>query len=215
MWMDWHSSGITTSRHSLKRGLAPMQNELGIYVCGGRGKHLRKTPEELQMLWNCIGIDGQGLTRASRLVAKVDGAGRLRSLSARFLCHGRQQMDRGAARQNEDKRQARRYHWHSAAVLEAPHSAIDGHQQGEMINLTDHRAAKARAAQLTLLADLGPDGIIKQFEELSRATSPQAELPYLIMPTHHDVRKDVFGRRLHGTLAAASEQGPVDFQNCC
>ena len=32
------------------------------------------------------------------------------------------------------------------------------------------------------------------------------------MPAHHDVRaKDVFIRRLHGTLAAAAERGPVDF----
>jgi uncharacterized protein len=37
-------------------------------------------------------------------------------------------------------------------------------------------------------------------------------LPHLIMPAHHDVRSsDVFTRRLHGTLAAAAERGPVDF----
>src|SRR3954471_20054242 len=48
MGMDWHSSGITTSvMGALKRGLAPMQNELGVYVCGGRGRHSRKTPLEL------------------------------------------------------------------------------------------------------------------------------------------------------------------------
>src|ERR671926_341282 len=48
MGMDWHSSGITTSvLGALKRGLEPLQGELGIYVCGGRGKHSRKTPEEL------------------------------------------------------------------------------------------------------------------------------------------------------------------------
>jgi hypothetical protein len=40
----------------------------------------------------------------------------------------------------------------------------------------------------------------------------QALLPHLIMPAHHDVRSsDVFTRRLHGTLAAAAERGPVDF----
>jgi uncharacterized protein len=39
MGMDWHSSGITTSvRGALKLGLAPMAGELGIRVCGGRGK---------------------------------------------------------------------------------------------------------------------------------------------------------------------------------
>src|SRR5437588_5647497 len=48
MGMDWHSSGITTSvMGALKRGLSPRADELGIYVCGGRGKFARRTPFEL------------------------------------------------------------------------------------------------------------------------------------------------------------------------
>ena len=75
MGMDWHSSGITTSViGALKRGLAPLQGELGIHVCGGRGKHSRRTPEELKGLSERFGFDGQALIRASRLVAKVDSA---------------------------------------------------------------------------------------------------------------------------------------------
>ena len=42
MGMDLHSSGITTSViGALKRGLGPLQDELGLYVCGGRGQHSR------------------------------------------------------------------------------------------------------------------------------------------------------------------------------
>src|SRR3989440_6764766 len=75
MGMDWHSSGITTSViGALKRGLAPLQSELGIHVCGGRGKHSRRTPEELNMLGERVGIDAPALTRVSRLIAKVDSA---------------------------------------------------------------------------------------------------------------------------------------------
>ena len=49
MGMDWHSSGITTSViGALKRGLAPLRDEIGIHVCGGRGKHSRRTPGELE-----------------------------------------------------------------------------------------------------------------------------------------------------------------------
>src|ERR1700760_2489558 len=45
MGMDWHSSGITTSViGALKRGLTPLQKELGIHVCGGRGQFSRQTP---------------------------------------------------------------------------------------------------------------------------------------------------------------------------
>src|SRR4051812_34264982 len=75
MGMDWHSSGITTSViGALKRGLGPLQNELGLYVCGGRGQHSRKTPDELMQLGDRVGFDGAKLTRASRLVAKGDSA---------------------------------------------------------------------------------------------------------------------------------------------
>src|SRR3954467_9466219 len=75
MGMDWHSSGITTSViGALKRGLAPLGDELGIHVCGGRGQHSRKTPDELKQLGQRIGFDSAKLTRASRLVAKVDSA---------------------------------------------------------------------------------------------------------------------------------------------
>jgi uncharacterized protein len=219
MGMDWHSSGITTSViGALKRGLASRQNELGIYVCGGRGKHSRKTPDELQSLGDRIGIDGLNLTRASRLVAKVDSAAVQDGFD--LYLHGFIVAADGKwtvvqQGMNEDKRQARRYHWHSAAVsdfVDQPHSAIDGPAQGEIINLTDHRAFRAREAQLTLLNELGPDRLVSEFEKLGRVPSPQGELPHLTMPAHYDVRpKDVFARRLHGTLAAAAEQGPVDF----
>jgi hypothetical protein len=219
MGMDWHSSGITTSViGALKQGLASRRNELGIYVCGGRGKHSRKTPEELKTLGDRIGIDSEKLTRASRLVAKVDSAAVQDGFD--LYLHGFFVTSDGKwtvvqQGMNEDKRQARRYHWHSAAVVDfvnQPHSAIDGPEQGEIINLTDRRATKAREVQLTLLADIGPGGIVKELEALDKGPPLQRELPHLIMPAHHDVRpKDVFARRLHGTLAAAAERGPTDF----
>ena len=75
MGMDWHSSGITTSvLGALKRGLTPLSNELGIHVCGGRGKHSRQTPHELVAIGERVGFDGAVLADASRLVAKVDSA---------------------------------------------------------------------------------------------------------------------------------------------
>src|SRR5438445_8860643 len=75
MGMDWHSSGITTSViGALKRGLAPLGSELGIHVCGGRGKHSRQTPHELVTIGERVGFDGLALAKASRLIAKVDNA---------------------------------------------------------------------------------------------------------------------------------------------
>ena len=220
MGMDWHSSGITTSViGALKRGLAPLQGELGIHVCGGRGKHSRRTPEELTTLGERIGIDGPALTRASRLVAKVDSAAVQDGFD--LYLHGFVVTDEGKwtvvqQGMNGDKRQARRYHWHSESLksfVDEPHSAIDGPAQGEIVNLTDHRAEPSRSAQLDLLSALGPDSIVREFAALTQLPAAQPNLPHLVMPGHHEVRPgDVFTRRLHGTLAAAAERGPVDFQ---
>jgi hypothetical protein len=71
--MDWHSSGITTSvLGALKRGINPRAHELGVYVCGGRGRHSRQTPNELQNYSLGTGLDGDSLARISRLTARVD-----------------------------------------------------------------------------------------------------------------------------------------------
>ena len=219
MGMDWHSSGITTSViGALKRGLKPLEHELGIHVCGGRGQHSRKTPDELRHLSERIGFDGAGLTRASRLVAKVDSAAVQDGFD--LYLHGFFVTDDGKwtvvqQGMNGEKKQARRYHWHSenfTSFVDAPHSAIDGPVQGEIVNLTDKRAATSRAAQLELLADLGPQRIVGELAALTGETPAQGVLPHLVMPAHHEVRaSDVFSRRLHGTLAAAAERGPVDF----
>jgi hypothetical protein len=57
MGMDWHSSGITTSViGALKRGLGPIENELGLHVCGGRGRHSRNTPGELVAIGDVSGL---------------------------------------------------------------------------------------------------------------------------------------------------------------
>ncbi|HET6320911.1 MAG TPA: DUF763 domain-containing protein [Hyphomicrobium sp.] len=228
MGMDWHSSGITTSViGALKRGLAPRSRELGIYVCGGRGRHSRRTPDELTALGDRVGLDAAGLTRASRLVAKVDSAAVQDGFD--LYLHGFFVTVDGKwtvvqQGMNGDARQARRYHWHSDEVrdfVDAPHAAIEGRTQGNIVNLTDRRAAPSRTAQLDMLADLGPDRIAAEYARLDAEVTPakafsqsadQPLLPHLVMPEHHDVRSsDVFTRRLHGTLAAAAERGPIDF----
>jgi hypothetical protein len=122
---------------------------------------------------------------------------------------------------NGDKRQARRYHWISEGLksfVDSPHAAIEGRGQGEIVNLADHRAEASRKGQLDLLATLGPDRIVREVIAIEPARKvkdlAQPMLPHLIMPAHHDVREeDVNMRRLHGTLAAAADRGPEDFEN--
>ena len=181
MGMDWHSSGITTSViGALKRGLTPLQQELGIHVCGGRGKHSRQTPHELVAIGDRIGFDGAALATASRLVAKVDSAAVQDGFD--LYLHGFIVTDDGnwvvvQQGMNGDRKQARRYHWLSEGLksfIDEPHAAIDGPQQGMIINLTDRRAEASRGKQLDLLATLGPDGITRQLECTGKSRRPAA-----------------------------------------
>jgi hypothetical protein len=229
MGMDWHSSGITTSViGALKRGLAPRARELGLHVCGGRGTHSRKTPGELVALGEKTGFDGAALARASRLVAKVDSAAVQDGFQ--LYLHGFVVSDDGRwvvvqQGMNDERRQARRYHWLSEGLesfVDEPHAAIEGRGGGAIVNLADRRAAASRRAQLDLLASAGPDRIARQAAALKPEAEPcpgeqeeeQPTLPHLVMPAHHDVRaEDVVERRLHGALAAAAERGPADFED--
>src|ERR1700736_1627169 len=120
MGMDWHSSGITTSViGALKRGLATIQDEIGIYVCGGKGVHSRRTPSELIRLGDKTGLDAAALVRTSRLIAKNDGAavqdgyqlylhGFIASADGQWCV-----IQQGL---NESLREARRYHWQSQGL---------------------------------------------------------------------------------------------------
>jgi hypothetical protein len=229
MGMDWHSSGITTSViGALKRGLTPLSGELGIHVCGGRGSQSRKTPDELASIGDRVGIDGLALATTSRLVAKVDSAavqdgfdlylhGFIVTNDAKWVV-----VQQGM---NDDRRQARRYHWLSeglASFVDSPHAAIEGRDQGQIVNLADRRAVQSREGQLDLLSSLGPDRIVREVFALEAEFAPkrasaieaQPTLPHLVMPAHHDVRQsDVNMRRLRGNLAAAANRGPVDFES--
>ena len=226
MGMDWHSSGITTSViGALKRGLSPLERELGLHVCGGRGKHSRETPGQLADIGHRVGFDGLALAEASRLVAKVDSAAVQDGFD--LYLHGFIVADDGKwvvvqQGMNGEARQARRYHWLSEGLqsfVDDPHTAIDGPTQGNIINLADRRAAASRRVQVEMLADLGPDRIVAEVGKLEGKPVTPAEtdepfLPHLVMPAHHDVRpSDVMLRRLHGTLAAAAERGPADFSS--
>jgi uncharacterized protein len=225
MGMDWHSSGITTSViGALKRGLEPLSGELGVHVCGGRGKHSRKTPLELTAIGEQVGFDGSALAEASRLVAKVDSAAVQDGFD--LYLHGFIVTDDGhwtvvQQGMNDASRTARRYHWLSEGLqsfVEEPHKAIDGIHQGEIVNLTDRRADASRRAQLELLDSLGPDGLARELAAIEpKPTKPapdpvQLTLPHLVMPAHHDVRaSDVLSSRLHATFTAAASRGPADF----
>ncbi len=205
MGMDWHSSGITTSvMGALKRGLNPKAHELGLYVCGGRGKHSRKTPAELAGIADQVGLNGDELVRSSRLAAKVDNnaiADGFQLYLHSFVVSRAGEWAIVQQGMNDASGLARRYHWHSASVrdfVSEPHTAIVGDHQGTIMNLVDKRAKPAQEALLAI-AHEPPE---KNLQEARR----------LVMPTRHAVRAgDVDLKRLGAVLAVAYEKDLRDF----
>lgn len=205
MGMDWHSSGITTSvLGALKRGLNPRAHELGVWVCGGRGRHSRNTPEELRAIANERSLNGDELVRTSRLTAKIDNnaiADGFQIYLHGFFVTGQGEWAVVQQGMNEQSGLARRYHWHSATVrdfVSDPHSAIVGEPRGEIMNLVDSHAGPAQEAMLSI-AHQRPDVTV-------------SEVRKLVMPGRHDVRaEDVDLNRLGAVLAAAYERPLHDF----
>jgi hypothetical protein len=205
MGMDWHSSGITTSvMGALKRGLNARAAELGLYVCGGRGRHSRATPSELYAVADCRGLDGDSLVRTSRLTAKIDNnciADGFQIYLHSFVVAANGEWAIVQQGLNDQSGLARRYHWHSANVRDFvvdPHTGIAGAHRGIIMNLVDAQAAPAQQVLISV-AHADPDLTLKDVRRLQ-------------MPRHHDVRaEDVDLKRLGAVLAVAYERDLKNF----
>jgi len=189
---------------ALKRGLSGRSDELGIYICGGRGRHSRNTPAELRAVSDRRGFDGESLVRTSRLTARIDNnaiADGFQIYLHTFVLTSEGEWAVVQQGMNEATAMARRYHWHSASVrdfTEQPHSGIVGEHQGAIVNLVDREAKPAQSALLEIVRQKP----VQTLEEAHR----------LVMPSHHDVRaSDVDLKRLGAVLAVAYEREFHDF----
>ena len=205
MGMDWHSSGITTSViGALKRGLNPRASELGLYVCGGRGRHSRNTPAELRAIAEARGLDADALVRTSRLTAKIDNnciADGFQIYLHSFILAASGEWSIVQQGLNDESGLARRYHWHSTNVRDFtadPHTGIAGAHQGTILNLVDAQAVPAQQT-LVAMAHENPELTLRDVRRLE-------------MPRHHDVRaEDVDLKRLGAVLAVAYERDLKSF----
>lgn len=207
MGMDWHSSGITTSvMGALKRSVNARSNELGLYICGGKGKSSLLTPSELISVAERTGLNGEKLIRCSKLSAKVDNTAiqdgfQLYMHSFIVSSDGEWTVVQQGMRQGSST--ARRYHWHSAGLqsfIEDPHTSIYGQSSGSIINLTDRQAAGARSSIMEMTAE-SPERMMR-------------EVKRLVMPSHHDVRSsDIDLKRLGAMLWVAHDQGSELFED--
>jgi hypothetical protein len=207
MGMDWHSSGITTSvMGALKKAINPCSKELGIYICGGKGKYSKETPTELLRIADKTGLNGNELVQCSKLSAKVDNTAiqdGFQLYTHNFILSdtGKWTVVQQGMRTND--KTARRYHWHSdniASFTEEPHTGISGTNQGQILNLT------------ALEADITKKSILQISRE--KPTSIMNAFQHLVMPAHHDVRvADVNLKRLGSILWLAHEQQFKNFED--
>jgi hypothetical protein len=205
--MDWHSSGITTSvMGALKHSVNERSKELGIYICGGKGKHSRETPNELLRIAQATGLNGDMLVKSSKLSAKVDNTAIQDGFQ--IYLHSFIVSDEGEwavvqQGMNDTTGTARRYHWHSPTVksfVEDPHTFIYGPNQGLILNITDKQA------------DITRSGILQLTKEDPNLLLP--EIHKLVMPSHHDVRaEDIDLKRLGSILALAHEKELMDTES--
>ncbi len=201
MGMDWHSSGITTSvMGALKRAINPSSHELGIYICGGRGKNSLKTPQELMEVAQRTGLNSHQLIRSSKLSAKVDNTAIQDGFQ--LYLHNFILTDDGSwavVQQglNDDTGMARRYHWHSpdmVSFVDDPHACVTGTNQGLILNLAHSQAQPTRKGIMDMVQE--DHGLLVQ------------EMRKMVMPGHHDVRtKDVNIKRLGSILALVQDHG--------
>ena len=206
MGMDWHSSGITTSvMGALKRAVNPHSKQLGLYICGGKGRFSKETPSELIKIADSTGLNGHELVRCSKLSAKVDNTAvqdGFQLYTHNFIVSTEGVWTVIQQGMNTVDKTARRYHWHSdnlRSFVEEPHSGVCGINQGPILNLTAREADTTRNG-IMQITDEDPGLIIKEFQQM-------------ILPSHHDVRaEDVNLKRLGATLWLAHDQPPENFE---
>ncbi|MCR5698404.1 MAG: DUF763 domain-containing protein [Treponemataceae bacterium] len=239
--MDWHSSGITTSvMYALKRGLNPRAHELGLVVCGGRGKYSRRTPDELLYLADKTGLEGDELVRSSRLCAKVDNT----ALQDGFQLYQHNfvlSIDGSWAvvqqGMNVQEKAARRYHWCSLDMA-AGRNALGARDVAGGL-----KTAAGRDVPISPYLDSPHSGVTGEnqgeilnlaHQDASKTRSTILEISkenperiinefrkmtdlsyrHLVMPSHEEVRsEDVNLKRLGALLATSYEAQNTDFES--
>ncbi|MEL6557669.1 MAG: DUF763 domain-containing protein [Bacteroidota bacterium] len=205
--MDWNSSGVTTAiMRALKEAVNPHSRQLGIYICGGKGKESTMTPNELLMVGDQTGLNGNELAYASKLSAKVDNTALQDGFNLylhSFILDAKGEWTVVQQGMNPHNNKARRYHWHSKNVksfIEDPHAAVCGEYQGEILNLVDSNAKSTQ------------DAIIQISQE--NPVKILAEIPHMKLPSYQKVKSsDVDLRRLGSVLYLAGELETNSFED--
>ncbi len=206
---DWHSSGVTTTVcGAIKEGTKDLGGELGLFVCGGKGRVSRRTPDEIRDRGDEIETDPETLVYASRLSAKVDSSAvqdgfQIYHHAFFFTTDGTWCVVQQGM--NESSGSARRYHWLSDSLddfVNEPHAAICCDERQLSLNLVAGESLGARGR----IAELACERPISIVQELMNARS-------LTLPgRHHVSASDIDPKRLAKTFLSTYERQPQGFE---
>lgn len=185
---DWNASGLTTVLiGALKEAIKDQEQDLGLFICGGKGKTSRKTPDQIEFWSEKINFPDNAsaqLIENSKMSAKVDSA--LVQDGYDLYHHAFFFTKKGAwtvvqQGMNRSSRTARRYHWFDRLgkkkdgsivnqeidFVNAPQRAIAAQAKHmDVLNLVAGESGKTRDASVDLIKRAGYEEIKREFELL-------------------------------------------------
>ena len=182
---DWNASGLTTIlTAALKESIRGEERDLGIYICGGKGKTSLKTPEEIQLKGSRAEFVQQkinSLEYNSRMAAKVDSSliqdgFQIYHHSFFFSRNGTWAVVQQGM--NEKNVTARRYHWYSDEIKNIviePHSGIISDGKNTGLNMTARESEDAQKIS-TELVQGSYNTLMKDLKLLRKYSTPQSNV---------------------------------------
>lgn len=206
---DWHSSGLTTTvTGALKEGIKDIEEELGIFIAGGKGKTSRKTPEQILCYADRYSFEASPLIYASRMSAKIDNTALQDGYH--FYHHVFISTFKGEwavvqQGMNPENKKARRYHWLGEDIKDfvvEPHKAICSEARHRTLNMVAMESEDARKISVVLSKEV-PDKVIKEAKTISK----------LSLPERHNVTVlDIDLKRFYKIITKTYEKQPEDFE---
>ena len=207
---DWHSSGLTTTTlGALKVALSDMTPSIGLFIAGGKGKTMRNTPREIEHTEKYLKVNPDELKIASKIAAKVDSAWiqdgyNLYHHTILYTPDGQWVVIQQGM--NEEKRYARRYHWHHSLLktdITLPHSGIKAEQTHKgVFNLVSPTSLDNKRQIVSIFKEV-------PISELEKTLKLGEEERPLFMPPHHQVKLKI-SKNVKKIILSTYENPPKD-----
>ncbi len=206
---DWHSSGVTTTLcGALKEGLATLDEDIPLAICGGKAKRAIKTPDDIRAYGEKWGIDTAGMVTMSRICAKIDNTAIQDGYSLYhhtfvFTPDGSWTIIQQGM--NGERKDARRYQWLSHEnldIMSDPHTGITCDRTQEVLNFVSAQSLESRSAVVDFSAQ-DPEKMAGTWRDI-----------VLAMPKRHYISpQDVNTGRLIKTFTHIHEAHPQSFRD--